>query len=161
MDRGALQPVNLVEGRAVELDQVGDSAGEGDADRADPVEPLHGGGGHLGHVEPEHLERNARPEHDVSRLGVDVDVELSGRRRAAVGHGPAHERDALDPLSEGRVLDQGRRDVRQRPGGDEPEVVVLWLASMMKSTAWSGESGTVGSGRSTPSRPLCPWISGA
>jgi hypothetical protein len=51
----------------------------------------------VGHVEPDHLDRDAAREHDVRGLGVAPDVELGGGRDVAERERAAHEADLLDP----------------------------------------------------------------
>ena len=76
-----------------------------------------------GQVDASHLDVHTGVEHARCRLGVDEDVEFGGRGPVAVGDGPAHDAQLLDPFHDARLTVDGGGDVGQRTGGDQRHVI--------------------------------------
>ncbi len=77
--------------------------------------------GHLvGEIEAAHQDaRRAAAQHDVGRLGIEVDVEL-GRGRHVAERAASHDRDAGDAVREAGIALQRERHVRERSRRDDP-----------------------------------------
>ncbi len=74
----------------------------------------------VGHVERDHGDRHAAPQHDVGGLGIDIDVELGSRGDVAdLEIGARHHHDLADPRRDVGSLDQRHADVGERPEGAE------------------------------------------
>ena len=78
----------------------------------------------MGEIETAEHDRRAAAQHDVGGFGIEGDVELG--RGGDVAEGPAtHDRDPRDPLRQGRISLQRRRDVGERAGRHDPHARVL------------------------------------
>ena len=128
LDHGGYRD-RVVQRRGVEVEGVSVGGGEvlhelGDdgahaAKLAQPPPSLGAGASPVGYVEAAHDYGEARSEDLARGLGVDVDVELRGRRRVAQADAAAHEGDQRDAVFEVRALAQKHRDVRQGSEGDK------------------------------------------
>ena len=83
---------------------------------AHPLQHRRGSPGSQGHVEPEHGDSPAGPEHRRGGLRISPDVVLGGGRDIAPARRPAHDHEFAHPVRQPRLPPHGQRDVGQRAG---------------------------------------------
>ena len=101
--------------RAVKVEHAADRRRRRRAERADRLQPRRRRNRVVRHVEPDHGERGARLEHDMSGVRIGEDVELGGCGDIAGADGAAHRHDLAHIREHRRVLDDGERDIGKGP----------------------------------------------